>query len=82
MKLSEFIMLDEHAKKHTVLNEGLLIGKRKNQENMVFLFQLGNYYVETYFNMENKTILSFLVFKNEQPLEPYLSAITLDDLLN
>jgi hypothetical protein len=82
MKLSEFILLDEHAKKQTVLNHGLLLAKRKNQENMVFLFQLDNYYVETCFNRENKSIVSFLVFKNDNALEPYLGAIRIDDLLN
>lgn len=82
MKLSDFILLNENEKKQTVLHEGLLIAKRINDEQMVFLFQLGSYYVETYFNMDDKAIDSFLVFRNTSALDPYLQSIHIDDLLN
>ena len=82
MKLSDFILLNENEKKQTVLNEGLLIAKRTNQEKMVFLFQLESYYVETYFNMDDKAIDSFLVFRNTNALEPYLQSSHIEDLLN
>lgn len=82
MKLSEFILLNETEKRKTVLQEGFLIAKRRNHEKMIFLFQLGSFYVETYFHLENKTISSFLVFRNTTALEPYLQGIPIDDLIN
>ena len=82
MKLSEFILLDEKEKRQTVLSEGLLVGKRKDNGKMIFLFQLETFYVETYFNMGNKGIETFLIFKTTTPLEPYLKEIRIDDLLN
>ena len=82
MKLSDFILLDEKQKKWTVLHEGILIGKRANLAQMVFLFQLNNYYVETYCNTANKAVEEFRVFGDTAPLSPYLDAISIDDLVN
>ena len=49
---------------------------------MVFLFQLESYYVETYCNVKSKAIEEYRIFGNSTPLNPYLDAISLDDLLN
>ncbi len=82
MKLSEFILLDENEKASTVLHNGILVGKRKNELLVVFLFQLENYYVETYCNLLNKDVLEFTAFNNTQNLAPYLESISIDELLN
>ncbi|CAN5433117.1 hypothetical protein BH10BAC2_BH10BAC2_47530 [soil metagenome] len=82
MKLSEFILLDEADKKWSVLNQGVLIAKRISLSSMVFLFQLENYYVETYCNVNNKAIEEYRVFDNMHALHPYLESIPIDDLLN
>lgn len=82
MKLSEFILLDENDKKLVVLHEGVLIGKRMNCDCMIFLFQLDNYYVETYCDIGHKSVVEFRVFENTTPLTPYLESIQLDELLN
>lgn len=82
MKLSEFILLDENDKKVVILHDGVLIGKRINQNQMVFLFQLENYYVETFCDMKQKSVVEFRAFENTKPLTPYLESIPLDELLN
>ena len=82
MKLSDFILLNEAEKKLTVLHEGVLIAKRHNYNHMVFLFQLESYYVETYCNVKSRAIEEYRIFGNSTPLNPYLEAISLDDLLN
>ena len=82
MNLSDFIMLNEDEKKLAVLHEGVLIAKRNYFDCVVFLFQLDSYYVETYCNIENKSIEEYRVFDNTKPLKPYLEAIPIDDLLN
>lgn len=82
MKLSDFILLDEEQKKGTLLHDGVLIGKRNCRDRMVFLFQFPTYYVESYCNMESKSIEEFRAFTHLEPLYPYLEAIPLDDLLN
>jgi hypothetical protein len=82
MKLSDFILLNEEQKKGTLLHEGVLIGKRNSQDCLIFLFQLNNYYVESYCNLQSRSVEEFRAFTHLEPLSPYLDAIPLDDLLN
>jgi len=82
MRLSEFILLNEDEKKLTVLHQGVLLAKRSSFESMVFLFQLGSYYVEAYCNPANKAIEEYRMFENIDVLQPYLEAIPIDKLLN
>lgn len=81
MKLSDFILLGTEEKKDLLLHEGVLIAKRSGTGLMIFLFQLPEYYVETYCNVDNRQIQEFRVFHNDLPLTPYLDAISLDGLL-
>jgi hypothetical protein len=82
MRLSEFILLNEDEKKAAVLHQGVLLAKRSNFDSMVFLFQLGSYYVEAYCNPSNKAVEEYRMFDNIDVLNPYLEAIPLDNLLN
>ncbi|MBB1284375.1 hypothetical protein HRH25_08330 [Flavisolibacter sp. BT320] len=82
MGLSDFILLGEKEKKWTVLHQGILVGKRENRNRKIFLFQLDDFYVETFCNPQNKSIEEYRVFNDTQFLHPYLSNIPLDDLLN
>ena len=81
MKLSEFIALPEDQKRATVMNLGVAIAKRQVNDQMIFLFQLQEYYVETCFSCTTKEILEYRVFMNTEQLTPYLEAIEIDSLL-
>ena len=82
MRLSDLILLSQEEKKWTVLHQGVLVGKRDNEDCKVFLFQIDDYYVETFCNPQNKAVEEYRVFNNTQYLRPYLQGIRLDDLLN
>jgi len=82
MKLSEFIVLTQEEKRFIVLHEGVPIAKRQVLNYMVFLFQLPEYYVETYCCRESKEVHEYLVFQNTACLTPYLNGIPIDNLLN
>jgi hypothetical protein len=82
MRLSEFILLNEDEKKSTVLHQGVAIAKRSSPNSMVFLFQLGSYYVEAYCNPATKAIEEYRMFDKIDVLKPYLEAIRLDNLLS
>jgi hypothetical protein len=82
MKLSDFILLSEEDKKIAVLHAGVLIAKRKNTDSFSFLFQVGNFYVETCFNLHNKRVKEFRMFDQTNLLQPYLDSIRIDELLN
>ena len=81
MRLSDFILLSEEEKKWTVFHQGVPLAKRENEEYRVFLFQLDDYYVETFCNVQNKVIEEYRVFGDTQLLQPYLQAIPLGGLL-
>ena len=53
MELSDFIMLDAEEKKLVVLHKGVLIGKRKEPELIIFLFDLDKFYVENFCSTTN-----------------------------
>jgi hypothetical protein len=82
MRLSEFILLNEAEKKSTVFHQGVALAKRSSFNSIVFLFQLGSYYVEAYCNPANKEIEEYRMFDNIDVLNPYLEAISIDNLLN
>ncbi|MDO6431935.1 hypothetical protein Q4E93_15115 [Flavitalea sp. BT771] len=82
MKLSDFISLNEDEKKMAVLHMGVLIAKRSSFDSMVFLFQMGSYYVEAICNPEDKAIEEYRVFDNTSLLHPYLERIPIDRLIN
>jgi hypothetical protein len=82
MKLSDFILLNEEEKKLTVLHLGVLVGKRQLYGQMVFLFQLDNYYVETYCNGRSKAVEEYRVSYNIETVSPYLESISLKGLVN
>jgi hypothetical protein len=61
---------------------GVLIAKRSSFDSMVFLFQIGSYYVEAYCNPGDKAIEEYRVFDNINLLNPYLESISIDRLIN
>lgn len=81
MKLSEFIRLSEPEKRSTVLQQGVAIAKRQTGKQMVFLFQIEGYYVETYCSMETKEIEEYRAIHNTDHLSNYLEHISIEGLL-
>ena len=82
MKLSEFILLNEADKKRSVMHQGVLLAKRTYPDLIIFLFQLEDYYIETYCNIADKTIEEYRVLPDTNAISHYLDAIPIDDLLN
>jgi hypothetical protein len=82
MRLSEFIVLNEADKKRSVMQQGVLLAKRTSPDSIVFLFQLEDYYIETYCNAANKIIEEYRILPGTDALKHYLEAIPIDDLMN
>ncbi len=82
MRSSEFILLDEQKMKTAVITQGVFIAKRELGDHKVFLFQMDNFYVETYCNVQSKHIDEFRVFYYTTALQPYIDDISLGDMLN
>jgi hypothetical protein len=82
MKLSEFILLNEAEKKWSVVNKAVPLAQRTYPDLIIFLFQLDDYYIETYCNIADKTIEEYRVLPDTNAISYYLDAIPIDDLLN
>lgn len=82
MKLSEFIALNDTEKRHTVMYNAVALAKRTSPGFIIFLFQIENYYVETYCNIADKTVVEYCVLPDTNAIRHYLDAIPIDDLLN
>lgn len=81
MRLSDFIVQNEEGKKVAVLHKGVLIGKMKHPGSIIFLFQLDNFYVETFCDTKTKEVTEYRAFVHTILLHPYLESISIESLL-
>jgi hypothetical protein len=70
MRLSEFIVLTQEEKRLTVVNEGVPLAKKELSEEMIFLFRLPGFFVETHFSKQTKEIREYLMFRDSPELTP------------
>ncbi|MGN6616778.1 MAG: hypothetical protein ACTHJ5_06335 [Ilyomonas sp.] len=82
MKLSEFILLSETDKKSAIMNKAVGLAQRTYGNQIVFLFQLENYYVEAYCNVTSKAIEEYCILPDTNSISHYLESIPIDELLN
>ena len=82
MKLSEFILLNEDDKKSAVMKNAVALAQRTYPDLIIFLFQLDDFYIETYCNKASRTIEEYRVLPDTNAIGHYLAAIPIDDLLN
>jgi len=82
MKLSEFILLNEADKKNAIMNKAVPLAQRTYQDTIIFLFQLGDYYVEAYCNAITKGIEEYCILPDTNAICHYLEAIAIDELLS
>lgn len=82
MKLSEFIVLDVAEKKRAVMNNAVVLATRTSPGQVVFLFQIEDYYVEAYCNEADKSVEEYCILPDTNAIRHYLEFIKIDDLLN
>ena len=68
MRLSEFMVLPQEQKRSTVVKEGIPVAKKESPEEMLFLFQLPGFYVETRFSKQSKEIREYRMFHHSELL--------------
>lgn len=81
MKLSEFIVLNEAEKKRAVMSQAAALATRTSPGQIIFLFQIEDYYVEAYCNVEDKSVEQYWILPNTDAIGHYLEGISIDDLL-
>ena len=77
LDLSEFLQLDEKRQLQILHRHGVYVGKRKEGDQTIVLFQLHSFYVEIYYRQYRKTIEKMVSSNHTEILQPYLDQINL-----
>lgn len=79
MKLNDFFKLPIHEQVETA-SKGNLIGEREVRPYLIFLFNVGNFYAEVFYDEVNNKITRVKPFKTVKVLEPYLEQVDIERL--
>jgi len=77
MTLEDFNLLDENRQIDLIINS-VCIGGRDAEAFKILLFQVKNFYVEVFFNKNERYITKFIAFDGTDKLEPYLEKMQLE----
>lgn len=77
MHFFDFVLLHEEQQLEMLWYNGEQIGRRKEREFIILLYQVEGFYVEVYYNTKYKEIEKYLSFECTDKLEPYTRHIDL-----
>ena len=80
MTLDEFTLLDEPRQAEALIDHGIFIAERTYKNFDIFLYQIDNFYVEIYHNLNFNVMQGMRSFEDFDALEPYLEAIDISCL--
>src|SRR5687767_13482765 len=75
MNLYRFLKLDETQQTEILWYNGVQIGRRKDEEHTILLYQVESFYVEVFYNRKEKIIKKYRCFEQVEQLAPYLEQI-------
>lgn len=77
---AEFNELSDEQQLRLLHRDGVYIGKRKLEEQMIVLFQLYGFYVEVYYRQYRRVVERLYVTTEADVLQPYLNQVNVRDL--
>jgi hypothetical protein len=77
----DFRLLDVPMQAHIICQRGVYLSEREEDDCLVVLYGISDYYVEVYYHLQDNEIVKFLSFHSTDFLEPYLNKISLEQLL-
>ena len=78
MEQSDFLELPNSLRLIEIFSNGIFLDYIIKGVYIVKLFQMKNYYVETYYHIEKNRFESIISFNDTNKLSPYLKKIKLD----
>src|SRR2546423_7185681 len=72
MHFYDFIQLNETEQIELLWYNGQQIGRRKEQEFLILLYQVDGFYVEVFYHNKERVIKKYLSFECTDHLEPYI----------
>jgi hypothetical protein len=76
----EFKTLDKYTQVAVTQEEGAIIGKRIDDDDLLVLYQLDNFYVELCYLHDLSEIYAMYHTESDKLLEPYLESIDISAL--
>ena len=80
MTLDEFTLLNEAKQAEALIDHGTFIAERTYKNFDIFLYQIDNFYVEIYHNLNYNMMQGMRSFADDDALEPYLESIDISCL--
>jgi hypothetical protein len=80
MHLTDFNLLDVPMQANLICQRGVYLSEREEDDCLVVLYSIHNYYVEVYYHLRDNDIVRFSSFHSESFLQPYLNKISLDQI--
>ncbi|MCW3106090.1 MAG: hypothetical protein JWQ09_596 [Segetibacter sp.] len=81
MTAKEFRLLCNTHQINLLYQQGVYVGKRKENEKTVVLYQLDGFYVEIFYREYRKYITKLNCFTSTDSLQPYLKQIDVEELI-
>jgi len=79
IKLNDFFKLSLNEQIETA-SQGDFLGEREAKPYVIFLFNIGNFYAEIFYDEERSKITRVKPFKTVRVLDPYLEKLLLEKL--
>lgn len=77
MKFCDFKSMDLPLQAHIIFKNGVYLGERFEDDLLVALYGIFDFYVEVYYRLKSGEILKLISFHSDILLEPYLMKIDL-----
>lgn len=77
MHFYDFIQLNETEQIEILWYNGEQIGRRKDEDHLILLYQVEGFYVEVFYHNKERVIKKYMSFECTDLLEPYLEKIDL-----
>lgn len=77
----EFDKLDENAKAYFLFASGTYIATQVDKEQYILLYQLDDFYVEIFHNLEDNSVQMIKSFSDIDNLNPYLEQLNIHGFL-
>ena len=77
LSITEFIDLPQDVQFEVLHKHGVYVGKRKQEEKTIVLFQLHGFYVEVFYKQYRKIIENISTSTSTDILLPYLDQISI-----
>lgn len=81
MTLFDFQLLPDADKIDLLYNQGVYLGKRKQNDVTILLFQVEGFYVEVFYKKYRKYVSRIYCFGSTSLLDPYLEQIDVEHLV-